>query len=143
MVHAKRGVGHQKQDGTHAFEVLLKVPIIGIVWEQWQALGSVGGDGDQRVAELENVLPSVRGCPVAHVVDPVCGGVVVKTKDGAVLFNIEQLNAILLLELASSEECEGASIRACKESCVDLKFEHIRSVSSCTVKDVGWSMHTG
>jgi hypothetical protein len=88
-------------------------------------------------------LPSVRGCPVAHVVDPVCGGVVVKTKDGAVLFNIEQLNAILLLELASSEECEGASIRACKESCVDLKFEHIRSVSSCTVKDVGWSMHTG
>ncbi len=68
--------------------------MIWIVQEQWQALGSVRGDGDQRVAELKDILPSVRSSPVAHVVDPVRGGVVVKAGHGTVLFDVEQRDAI-------------------------------------------------
>jgi hypothetical protein len=68
--------------------------MIWIVCEQWQALGSVRGDGDQRVAELEDILQSVCGSPVAHVVDPVRGGVVVKAGHGTVLFDVEPRDAI-------------------------------------------------
>jgi hypothetical protein len=39
-------------------------------------------------------LQSVRGSPVAHVVDPVRGGVVVKAGHGTVLFDVEQRDAI-------------------------------------------------
>jgi hypothetical protein len=50
----------------------------------------------------------VCGSPVAHVVDSVCGDVVVKVKDGAVLLNVQRWDAMWLLKLASSEELGGS-----------------------------------